>query len=299
MSFLVEENTQLLVQGITGKEGVKATKEMLDFGTKVLAGVTPGKAGQEVEGVPVFNTVKEAVQKFPKLNTSVIYVPPSGAKDAAIEAIANGIKLVVVFTEKVPALDTAQIFAFAKRHNAMAVGPSSVGIISPKKAKVGSIGGGNPDRVFQKGEIAVLSKSGGMCSEMSWILKQAGLGVSTVVGVGGDIISCTTFADLLPLIEKDKETKAVVLFGEIGGTYEQEFAQKVKETKFKKPVVAFISGQFAETVKSDVTLGHAGAIISDGGSGSSKEKKEALKSAGVKIAQIPDDVPDLIKKSVK
>lgn len=298
MSFLIDKNTKLLVQGITGKEGMKATKEMLDYGTKVLAGVTPGKGGQQVEGVPVYNTVKEALKKFPEINATLIYVPPLGAKDAAIEAISNGIKLAAIFTEKIPVLDTAQIYAYAKRNEARVIGPSSVGIISPGKAKIGSIGGANPDRVFAKGNIALLSKSGGMSSELAWILKQAGLGVSTVVGLGGDMISCTTFADLLQMIKDDHETKALVIFGEIGGTYEQELAQKMKEINFKKPTVAFISGVFAETVKSDITLGHAGAIISEAGSGSSKEKKEALKAAGVKIAEIPDDIPLLIKKAL-
>ena len=248
--------------------------------------------------MPVFNTVKEAKKKFPEINTTLIYVPPLGAKDAAIEAISNGIKLAAIFTEKIPVLDTAQIFAYAKLHSARVIGPSSVGIISPEKAKIGSIGGGNPERVFAKGNVALLSKSGGMTSEIAWMLKQAGLGISTAVGVGGDMIACTTFADLLPLADKDHETKALVIFGEIGGTYEQELAQKIKETKFKKPVVAFISGTFAETIKSDVTLGHAGAIISESGNGSSKEKKEALKAAGVKIAEIPDDIPLLIKKAL-
>jgi len=297
MSFLIDEKTRLLVQGITGREGMKVTKQMLEYNTKVIAGVTPGKGKEEVEGVPVFNTVKEAVQKFPQINSSLVYVPPPGAKDAVIEAIANGIKLVIVFTEKIPILDSAEIFAYAKKHSARVIGPSSVGIISAGVGKAGSIGGGEPDRVFQKGNIAILSKSGGMCSELAWILKQSGLGVSTVVGIGGDMISSSTFADLLPLIENDNDTKAVVLFGEIGGTYEQEFAKKVKEMNFKKPVVAFISGAFAETVKSDVTLGHAGAMIS-GNNGTSKEKKQALKEAGIKIAEIPDDIPEMLKKEL-
>ena len=298
MSFIIDKNTRLLVQGITGKEGLKSAKEMKAYGTKVIAGVTPGKGGQEAEGIPVFNTVKEALEKFPEINATLIYVPPTGAKDAVIEAISNGIKLAVVFTEKISMLDTATMFAYAKKNNARVIGPSSVGIISPGKAKIGSIGGGNPDRVFAKGNAALLSKSGGMTSEIAWILKQAGIGISTAAGLGGDMIACTTFADLLPLVHQDHETKALVIFGEIGGTYEQELAQKIKETRFKKPVVAFISGAFAETVKSDVTLGHAGAIISDGGNGSSKEKKEALLAAGVKIAEIPDDIPLLIKKAL-
>lgn len=297
MSFLVDEKTRLIVQGITGKEGMKTTKEMLSYGTKIVAGVTPGKGGQNIEGVPVFNTVQEAVEKFPEANSTVIYVPPLGARDAAIEAISNGIKLLVIVTEKIPVMDCAQIHSYAKRHKARVIGPSSVGIISPAKSKIGSIGGSNPERVYAKGNIALLSKSGGMCSELSWILKQNGLGVSTVVGVGGDMISCTTFADLLPLIEKDSETKAVVIFGEIGGTFEQEFADAVKKTGFKKPVVAFISGVFAETVKTDVTLGHAGAIISDS-SATSNTKKQVLKEAGVKIAQIPDDIPEILKKAL-
>jgi len=298
MSILVDKNTKVLVQGATGKEGQRGITQMINYGTKVLAGVTPGKGGQKVEGIPVFDTVKEAVDKFPEINTSFICVPKMAAKDAILEAIYYDIPLINVLTEHLPISDAAYTVASAKEKNIRIVGPSSIGIISPGKAKLGSIGGSEPNFSFTIGDVGVISKSGGMASEISFILKKEGLGQSTAIGVGGDMIVGSTFADLLEIFEKDEETKAVVLFGEHGGTYEEEAAEFIKAKKFTKPVAAFISGLFAEMLPHGQSLGHAGAII-EAGKGHRDDKVRALESAGVAIAEIPDDLPKLIKKMVK
>jgi succinyl-CoA synthetase alpha subunit len=298
MSILVDQKTKVLVQGITGKEGARATSQMIAYKTKVVAGVTPGKGGQEMERVPVFDTVEEALSKFPEINTSFIAVPKQGAKDAILEAISHKIPLINVLTEHMPISDTAYTVSAAKAAGVRIVGPSSIGIISPGKAKLGSIGGDDPRFSFSKGAIGVISKSGGMASEVSFILKQAGFGQSTVVGIGGDMIIGSTFTDLMVEFQKDKETKALVLFGEVGGTYEEKAAELIKKGGFNKPVVAFISGIFAEMIPAGTALGHAGAII-EGGKGRRADKIKTLEGAGVKIAQVPDDFPSLLKKALK
>ena len=298
MSILVDKDTKVLVQGATGKEGQRAIKQMVGYRTTVFAGVTPGKGGQEVEGVPVFDTVKEALNKFPEINTSFIAVPKMGAKDAILEAVSHKIALINVLTEHMPIADTAYVVAYAKEKSVRIVGPSSIGIISPGKAKLGSIGGDDPNFSFTPGNVGVLSKSGGMSSEISFILKKEGLGQSTVVGMGGDMIVGSNFVDLLELFEEDKETRAVVLFGEHGGTYEEEAAEFIKAKKFTKPVAAFISGLFAEMLPHGQALGHAGAII-EAGMGHRESKVKALEEAGVDIAEIPDDLPKLIKRVLK
>lgn len=295
MSILINKNTRVLVQGITGKEGSRAAEQMLDYGTKVLAGVTPGKGGQEILGLPVFNSVAEALNKFPEINTTSIAVPGGFAKSAILEAVENKIPLIHILTEHIPILDTAICFAKAEASRVRLVGPSSIGIISPGQAKLGSIGGPDPDFSYSLGNIGVISKSGGMTSEISLILKKAGLGVSTAVGIGGDLIVGSTFADLLPLFEKDPDTDAVVIFGEIGGTYEEQAAQAIKHGAINKPVAAFISGLFAETLPVGLALGHAGAII-EKGRARRADKVAALEEAGVKIAQTPDQLPNLIKE---
>lgn len=298
MSILIDKNTKVLVQGATGKEGQRAIPQMLNYKTKVLAGVTPGKGGQTVEGVPVFDTVKAAVNKFPEINTSFVCVPKMAAKDAILESIAHKIPLINVLTEHMPISDTAYVFSAAKDNNIRIVGPSSIGIISPGKAKLGSIGGSDPNFSFTPGNIGVISKSGGMASEISYILKKEDLGQSTAIGIGGDMIVGANFVDLLELFERDKETKGVILFGEHGGTYEEEAAEFIKSKKFNKPVAAFISGLFAEMLPHDQALGHAGAII-EAGKGHRQDKVKALESAGVSIAEIPDDLPKLIKRKIK
>lgn len=300
MAILVTEKTRILIQGITGKEGSKVALQMKNYGTKVLAGVTPGKGGQEVHGVPVYNTVVEALENHPSINTSFVAVPNFAAFGAIEEAIKNRIPLINILTEHIPIQDSAKAIGMAREAKVRIVGPSSIGIISPGIGKVGSIGGDDPRGVYSKGEVGVISKSGGMASEVSWILTKNGIGQSTVVGIGGDILVGSSFADLMEDFEKDEQTKALVLFGEIGGTYEEEAADyisgkgKAGRGKFSKPVVAFISGLFAEKLPQGTKLGHAGAIIY-GEKGSYKSKINSLKEAGVAIAKTPDEIPTLLK----
>ncbi|HKY73810.1 MAG TPA: succinate--CoA ligase subunit alpha [Patescibacteria group bacterium] len=287
-------HTACLVQGITGQEGKKAAAWMRAAGTKVLAGVTPGKGGQLVDDVPVFNSVKEAVRAFPSINTSTVYAPARFAKDAVIEAVNAGILLVHLIAENVPVRDAAELIAAAHVRNATVLGPSSIGIISPGKGKIGSIGG-ETNTQFSPGPIGVISKSGGMSSEIALLLTRSGIGQSTVVGIGGDRLIGTSFADLLPLFEHDAETKAVVMIGEIGGTYEEEAADVLLQKKFTKPLIAFISGAFAETLPQGVSFGHAGAIV-DKDIGTLRGKIEALQKAGAIILKSPDELPQKIRE---
>lgn len=296
MSILIDQNTRVLIQGITGNEGSRACREMLLYGTKVRAGVTPGKAGQRVHNIPVYDTIKDALKKYPDINTSLIAVPAPFVKDAAMEAIWNKIPLIDMLTERVPTQDSAMILAFARQQGVRLVGPASVGMISPEKAKVGSIGSSEIKNVFQKGEVGVISKSGGMTAEIASILTRAGLGQSTVVGIGGDQIIGSDFCDILELFEKDDETKAIVIFGEIGGTYEEKAAAYICEGKCTKPVVAIIAGKFTSYLPKETVLGHAGAIVAKG-RGSYASKVKALKSAGVFIAETLEEIPLLVKKA--
>ena len=261
MAILITDKTKVLIQGITGKEGSKVALQMQNYGTKVLAGVTPGKGGQEVHGIPVYNSIKEALDYHPGTNASLISVPNFAVLGAMKEAIEVRIPLIDVFTEHVPIQDSAQAIALARKNGVKLVGPSSMGIISPGIGKVGQIGGDDPRGVFRKGSVGVISKSGGMASEVSWILTQAGLGQSTVVGIGGDILEGSSFADLLLEFEKDPQTESVVIFGEIGGTYEEDAAEFIKTGKFTKPVVAFVSGLFAETLPQGTKLGTATKLV--------------------------------------
>ena len=293
MAILVTNKTKVLVQGITGKEGSKVALQMKNYGTYVLAGVTPGKGGQEVHGVSVYNTIAQALEAHPGINTSFVAVPNFAAFGAIKEAIEAKIPLINILTEHIPIADTAKAIAMARKNGIRIVGPSSIGIISPGIGKVGSIGGDDPRGVFSKGSVGIISKSGGMASEVSWILTKNGIGQSTVVGIGGDVLIGSTFADLMIEFEKDEQTKAVVLFGEIGGTYEEEAAEMIKSGKFSKKVVAFISGLFAESLPQGTKLGHAGAIVY-GEKGSYKSKIESLKSAGVALAKTPDEIPSLL-----
>lgn len=297
MAILVDQKTKALIQGITGRSGTQVCQMLQQYGTKVLAGVRPGKGGEKVEGVPVYNTVKEALAYHSEINATMIYVPPGFVLDAALEAIEAGIPLIHIFTEKVPIHDSAKIFAMSRQKKVRVVGPASVGIISPGIAKIGSIGGFDPNRVFKKGSIGVISKSGGMCSEIANILSQSGFGQSTVVGIGGDMIACTNFVDCLELFQRDQDTQAVVMFGEVGGTYEEEAAGYIKEGKFTKPSVAYIAGRFVEKLPQGTSLGHAGALIEQG-RGSWQSKVQSLKEAGVKVAETLEDLPKLIKSLI-
>lgn len=293
MAILINENTRALVQGITGKEGERCTKFMLDYGTTVVCGVTPGKGGQSIHGVPVYNSIKEALGKHPEVNASVVFVPAKLAKGAILEAIENKIPLINIITEFIPLHDVCYCLAKAKENNCMIVGPTSIGIISPGKCKLGAIGG-DTNKAYMPGNVGIISKSGGMSSETAYILKLAGIGQSTVVGIGGDVINGFSFVDALKLFAKDPETKVVMMFGEIGGTYEEEAAEFIKKTTYTKPVVAFISGKFADALP-NVTLGHAGAII-ESGKGTRASKVTALQDAGVHVVEVHHEIVDVVKR---
>ena len=286
MSIFINKDTKLVVQGITGRDGSFHTKQMMEYGTKVVAGVTPGKGGQTFENtVPVFNTVYDAV-KATGANTSVIYVPPTGAADAIMEAVDAGCAMVVCITEGVPVLDMAKVYPFVKERGARLLGANCPGLISPGESKVGII----PGRICMPGNVGVVSRSGTLTYEVVYQLTRAGLGQTTCVGIGGDPINGTNFIDCLDAFEKDPKTKAVAMMGEIGGTDEQEAADFVKH-HMTKPVVGFIAGQTAPPGR---RMGHAGAIIS-GSAGTAAEKIEAFKAAGIGVAVRPMDFVELIK----
>lgn len=302
-NLLLPKDAKILGQGITGTQGSIALPGMLKYGTNIVAGVTPGKGGQEVlalpagrQGVPIFNSILEANEKVgEKIDGSVIYVPPLFVKGATEEAIEAGIPWILIFTEKVPTQDSAYIYALAKTKGVSVIGPSSVGLINPKlKLKIGSIGGNEPDRSFVEGNIAVISKSGGMTSEIGLHLKNNGLGISWAAGIGGDRIANTDFSDFLLAVEEDPQTKAAVIFGELGGTYEERVGEMKKAGKIKKPVVAFIAGEFTLSLPSEVQFGHAGAII-EGERGRPDYKRKFLKENGVLVADSFDQIAGLLK----
>ena len=274
MSILVDEKSRIVVQGITGKEGAFHTEKMLDYGTKVVAGVTPGKGGQKVEGVPVFNTVRQAVQKE-GANVACIFVPPPFAADAVIDAAASGIEVIVCITEGIPVLDMVKVSGFLKGRDCVLIGPNCPGIISPGKTKVGIM----PGFIHSQGPMAVISRSGTLTYEAVDQLTRVGLGQSTCIGIGGDPIVGTTFIDHLKRFKNDPDTEGVVLIGEIGGSAEEEAAEYIQR-EFNKPVIAFIAGQTAPPGR---RMGHAGAIIS-GGQGKAEDKIKALQNAGITVA---------------
>jgi succinyl-CoA synthetase alpha subunit len=274
MSILVDDKTRVVVQGITGREGTFHTKQMLNYGTAVVAGVTPGKGGRQIDGVPVFNTVVEAVDKE-GANVSCIFVPPPYAGDAIIEAASAGLSVIVCITEGIPTLDMVNVASFLGDKDSVLIGPNCPGIISPGKTKVGIM----PGPIHRPGEMAVISRSGTLTYEVVDQLTRAGFGQSTCIGIGGDPIIGTSFIDHLKRFKADPETKGVVLIGEIGGTTEEEAADYIQK-EFDKPVIAFIAGQTAPPGR---RMGHAGAIIS-GGEGKAENKIRALQDAGITVA---------------
>lgn len=275
MSILVDKNTKVVVSGITGREGTFHTKQMLAYGTRVVAGVTPGKGGQSVEGVPVLNSIREAVEKE-GANVSCIFVPPPFAADTILEAAAAGIKLIVCITEGIPVTDMVKVAAFIKGKDIVLIGPNCPGVISPGKTKIGIM----PAHIHKQGTIGVISRSGTLTYEVVDQLTKVGLGQSTCIGIGGDPIVGTSFIDHLKRFKEDPDTEGVVLIGEIGGSAEEEAAAYIKD-EFNKPVVAFIAGQTAPPGK---RMGHAGAIIS-GGKGKAEDKIKALEAAGISVAK--------------
>ena len=284
MSILVNNDTRLIVQGLTGREGQFHASQMLDYGTNIVAGVTPGKGGQEVLGVPVFNSVAEA-KAATDANTSIIYVPARFAGDAILEATQAGIDLVICITEGLPVLDMITVKAYVDQHPTRLIGPNCPGLISPGQAKVGIM----PGNIHQPGKVGVVSRSGTLTYEAVFALSHRGIGQSSVVGIGGDPIIGTKFVDVLKLFQDDPDTEAIVMIGEIGGTDEEVAAEFIKEY-VTKPVVGFIAGQTAPPGK---RMGHAGAIIS-GGKGTAAEKIKALEAAGVPVAKHPEEIAELI-----
>ena len=287
MSIFVDEDTKILVQGITGREASEKVPEMLDYGADVVAGVTPGKGGQEVHGVPVYDTVKEALEQHPEINASIVYVPPRFAKDAAFEALDAGIPFLNIITEHIPVRDTWEIHRKAEENDAKIVGPTSVGIISQGKTKLGPIGGSDPEKMYRPGKIGIVSKSGGMTTETAHVIMHSGFGVSTAMGIGGDIIAGTDFRDALKAFEEDPETDAVIIFGELGGRSELKAAEFIEE-EMSKPVVAFIAGRFTENLPSK-QYGHAGAIIR-AEENRPRYKKKRLEEAGAHVVDMHHEI---------
>ncbi len=292
MSILITKDTRVLVQGITGKEGLKAAKAMRDYQTQVLCGVTPGKGGQMAEDWPVFNSVSEAKAQFSDVNATAIYVPPFAAKAAIMEAIDNDIPLISVIVERIPIQDTAYCLAAAKEKNIRIIGPSSLGFIVPGIGRMGVVGGPAVNEIFTPGNIGIVSRSGGMTNELSWQVRQAGLGQSSAVHVGGDLLMGTTYADVLRLFESDEETRAVIILGEHGGSYEFEIVDLIANKEFTKPLAIYIGGKFASALPEGTNIGHAGAIV-ERGKGAA-EKKAALAAVGVRIAERVEDLVSLV-----
>jgi succinyl-CoA synthetase alpha subunit len=290
VSIFIDKSTRLIVQGITGRDGSFHTKQMIEYGTQVVGGVTPGKGGQKFEDkVPIFNTVAEAV-KATGANTTVIYVPPMFAADAMMEAADAGVPYIVCITEGVPVLDMTRVNPFVAEKGAKLLGPNCPGLISPGQSKVGII----PGRICTPGPVGLVSRSGTLTYEVVYQMTRAKIGQTTCVGIGGDPINGTNFIDCLDAFEKDPNTEAVVMIGEIGGTDEQDAARFVRE-KMKKPVVGFIAGQTAPPGR---RMGHAGAIIS-GSAGTAAEKMQAFEENGVGVAKRPIDVVDLLKRAMR
>ncbi len=284
MAILVGKDTKLLIQGITGREGLFHTEQMIEYGTNVVGGVTPGKGGEWALGKPVFDTVK-AARDATGANATVIYVPAAFAADAIYEAIDAGIELIVCITEGVPVKDMMQVRAYLDQSNSRLIGPNCPGLLTPGRAKVGIM----PGHIAMPGAIGVVSRSGTLTYEVMYALTQRGMGQSTCVGIGGDPVNGTNFIDVLQMFEDDPQTEKVVLIGEIGGTDEEKAAQFIA-SHMTKPVVAFIAGQTAPPGK---RMGHAGAIV-EGGAGTAEGKIKALNAAGVRVAEHPEQIPDLL-----
>ena len=289
MGIIIGKNTRAIVQGITGTQGSFHTELMLEYGTKIVAGVTPGKGGTRVQGIPVYDTVEEAIEKH-SANASIIFVPAPFAADSALEALENGIKTIVIITEHIPIKDAVNIMAYAKDLNATIIGPNTPGIITPEESKLGIM----PAHIFKTGNIGMVSRSGTLTYEIAAGLTRKNLGQSTCLGLGGDPITGLNFIDALKMFEKDPQTKAVVLIGEIGGNLEELAAEYIVREKYSKPIVAFIAGRSAPPGK---RMGHAGAIVM-GKAGTAESKIEKFKNAGVKVAEKPSDVAELLIKLV-
>jgi len=299
MAILADSDTRILVQGITGREAATFTLESLHYGANIVAGVTPGKGGEQVHGVPVFDTIAQAVSAQP-CDAAIISVPARFVRDAAFESLANGLKLVAILTERVPRADVVAVLDEARRVGAQVIGPNSLGVISPERTRVGMAGGSAAAvrRAYMRGPVGVISRSGGMMTEIANLLTQAGIGQSTCVSTGGDPIVGATILDLLPLYEADPETRALALFCEPGGTVEERLAEHIKTHGSRLPIIAFVAGRFADNDKMQgKRFGHAGAIV-QGTSGSPAGKIAALRDAGVIVADKLSQVPELVREAL-
>jgi len=297
MAIILDKGTPVLIQGITGREGSNRARYMQDYGTNVVAGVTPGRGGSDVWNIPVYNSVKEAMVKHGNIECSVTFVPGPGVKDAVVEAVDAGIKKIAMPVERVPLHDTLHIVALARKQNVRVIGPGSLGIISPGRGVMGWIGGTQElaEKVFKPGNVGVMSRSGGQTTTVCWAIGEAGFGVSTAVHVGSEPVVGTNFAELLPLFQKDPDTHMVVMFGEIGTVAEEEAAQVIEQGGYTKPLVAYIAGAHA---KEGVRFSHASAII-EGGRGTAQSKMAALNKVGATIVEKPMDIAPAVKKIMK
>jgi len=295
VAILADQNTRVIVQGITGREATSFTKDMLDYGTRVVAGVTPGKGSQQIHSVPVYDTVRQAVREHPA-EASVISVPPALAKGAVLEALDNGIQLVVVITERAPRKDVIELLEVAYEKKARIIGPNTLGLISPERIKLGMAGGPVDDvkKAYTPGPVGIASRSGGMTTEIANLLTTHGIGQSTCIGVGGDPVVGSNFLDLIPLFDKDPDTKLVVLFSEPGGIIEEKLSEYVMAENIALPIIAFIAGRFVDDMPG-IRFGHAATIV-EGESGSTKGKIEMFKKAGIRVADSFSDIVTIAKE---
>jgi succinyl-CoA synthetase alpha subunit len=298
VSVLLSQDFTFIVQGITGREAVNLTRECLDYGSKVVGGVTPGRKGRDVHGVPVFDTVEQVVDSLGYVpDGSVVTVPPAFTKDAVLEAIVRGIKLIVIVTERIPRRDVAQMVELADRQGARIIGPNCLGLIVPEVCKMGGIGGPAKDAVkaYTPGPVGVMSRSGGMTTEISSTLTAAGLGQSTAISIGGDAIIGSTYAELMPLFEADEQTQGIVIYTEPGGRMEAQLSEWVAENSSRLPIVAFMAGRFMDDEEMQgMSFGHAGTIV-EGKEDTATEKITRLEAAGIPVVERIDEIPDAVK----
>ncbi len=297
MAILITRDTTVIIQGITGREAVTMTREGLDYGTRIVGGVTPGRGGREVHGVPVHDTVEQITKKT-RVDASVISVPPAFARDAAFEAIEAGIPLLVIVTENIPRAEVAQVVELATQRGARVIGPNCLGVLSPGEAKVGGLGGRAEDarKAFAKGAIGVMSRSGGMTTEICNTLTAAGLGQSTAISIGGDAIIGQTYSELMPLFEADPQTRAIAIYSEPGGRMEADLARWARENRSRLPIVAFMAGRFMDEMPG-MRFGHAGTIV-EGRADTASEKIQRLNEAGIAVAEKIEDMPALIEQQL-
>jgi succinyl-CoA synthetase alpha subunit len=296
MSILISKDTSFIIQGITGREAVNLTRENLDYGARIVGGVTPGRAGRDIYGVQVYDCVRDIVAAHGPVEGSIVSVPPRFTADAVFEALENGIKLIVIVTENIPRREVAQMVELAELRGARIIGPNCLGIISPDEAKMGGVGGpaANTRQAYTKGHIGIMSRSGGMTTEIASTLTAAGLGQSTCVSIGGDAIIGTSYAELMPLFEADPETKAIAIYSEPGGRMEAELAEWIQANDSRLPIVAFMAGRFMDEMQG-MRFGHAGTIV-EGKEDTTVEKIKRMKAAGISVAERIEEIPQLLSK---